>query len=118
MQDYSRKQGYLEMRETKSACGKTNAWIVRTKAIDQSNTDRTLLPTLEPGDHVRQEDRNGGPDTSAAKRDESVSICRGDELEVFCPFRTTYRTAAFFTVAQMINENADRVQAATICHAF
>lgn len=50
--------------------------IVLTEAIDQGNANRTLLPAFEVGNHVRQENRDSGPNTSAAKRNECVPIRR------------------------------------------
>lgn len=45
----------------------------RTETVDERNRNGTFLPSLEVGNHVRQEDRDGGPDASTPECDEGVS---------------------------------------------
>lgn len=43
-----------------------------SETVDDGNTDSSLLSTVKHGDHPREEDGDGGPDSSSAETDECV----------------------------------------------
>lgn len=115
------KEPYTDARlpeEDESVPAKMCAGIAPTETVDESDANRTLLPAFKVGHHVGQEDRHSSPDTSPAKCDKCVAVVRENERKVVFNPPDTYRTEATLTVAQMMNEMAERMVAAMIWYAF
>lgn len=91
---------------------------VHTETVDERNRNGAFLPSLKVGNHVRQEDRHGGPDTGTPECDEGVSGQRRQLVDRVKMDWWNYLTAAFLTVAQMTKETALHAVAATIWYAF
>jgi hypothetical protein len=92
------------------------------KAVDQRDGDRTLLPTVEHGDHPTEEDGSGRPNPCTTEADEniavgSVSVSKRAQGEGH-QRTATYRTVLFWTVAQTTNDITPRTDAPNVWTAF